>query len=72
MGALLVGDIPYVYQHLTFEFPHAAESVPPRRQENISMQYYMDLDGEFLQTERYQPVNGKDPRGEPMFNIHRG
>ena len=36
------------------------------------MQYYMDLDGEFIQSEEYQPANGKEPCGEPIFNIHRG
>ena len=38
VGALLVGNIPYAYQHLTIEFPHAAKRIRPRLQENNSVQ----------------------------------
>lgn len=71
-GAILVGYIPYAYQKLTIDFIYADEGTPPRLQENISMQYYMDLDGEFLLSEEYEPVQGEEPLGEPIFDIHRG
>lgn len=72
IGAILVGEIPYAYQKLTIEFIYTEEGTPPRLQENISMQYYMDLDGEFLLSEEYEPVNGEEPLGEPIFDTHRG
>lgn len=69
-GAILVGDIPYAYQQNTVEYTNP--DTPTAVREFVSMQYYADLDGEFVLSEEYQPRNGTAPLGEPIFDIHRG
>jgi hypothetical protein len=70
IGAILIGDIPYAYQQIAVKFN--SPDIPPRIQEFISLQYYSDLDGEFLLSDEYQPVNGQAPLGEPIFDTHLG
>ncbi len=70
IGAILIGDIPYAYQQITIKYN--SPDIPPRIQEFISLQYYADLDGEFLLSDDYQPVNELAPRGEPIFDTHQG
>lgn len=69
-GAILIGDIPYAYQHVTLRF--SSPDIPPKYQEFISLQFYADLDGEFFLSAEYQPANGEAPLGEPIFDTHQG
>jgi hypothetical protein len=65
-GALLVGDQPYAYQHVTITFTDP--DIPPRTEHGISFQYYSDLDGIFRTSDGYQAPEGK----LPTFDIHEG
>lgn len=65
-GALLIGDHPFAYQYFTVEY--ANPDLPPSSQEVISIQYYSDLDGEFLTSDDFV-----SPGGHPdSFDIHQG
>ena len=69
-GVILAGDIPYAHQQITVDY--ANPDTPTAVREFASMQYYADLDGEFLLSDEYQPLHGTAPLGEPIFDVHRG
>ncbi len=63
-----MGDFPHPYQQVLYKYANQPDTI----QESISLQYYADLDGEFIKTEDYQPANGETPLGEPIFDLHQG
>ena len=65
-GALMIGDIPYAYQWIRFEFTNP--DIPPLEEEVISFQYYADLDGYFGVSPNYISPGGHDF----SFDIHSG
>lgn len=63
VGAILIGDIPYAYQWIDIE-----NTIPPRREEIISYQYYCDLDGTFRSSPGYVSPGGNIY----SYDIHTG
>ncbi|MBS3752744.1 MAG: hypothetical protein KGY46_05070 [Anaerolineales bacterium] len=66
-GAILIGDIPNPYLQIRVDY---LGDRSPRYDELISLWYYSDLDGEFALSDDYQPLDGQEPLGEPIFDIH--
>lgn len=65
-GAVLIGDIPYAYQHITITYTNP--DIPPLEEEVISFQYYADLDGTFDISPGYA-----SPGGHPdSYDLHSG
>lgn len=65
-GAILIGDLPYVYQYFTTESFNP--SFPSTWHEGLTFQYYADLDGVFETSPGHESPLGNSP----SYDVHSG